>query len=157
MTTGKPWGTRLPVCDTSTSCRKSNKERQQLKRELAVLRHAGRRRGPRGLVAYLVLTDALVPQPLVEDLVFEGPRAAHHALLDVGDGGGVLHNLNHSCNVNNDKCPVSASWKAQRNAAIGVGVRGRRPILLPVEMQPYGSRQRSRDSVSQMDSMISRI
>lgn len=51
----------------------------------------------RGL--YLVLVDALVPEPLVEDLIFEGPRAAHHALLDVGDGGGVLHNLDHSCNV----------------------------------------------------------
>lgn len=59
-----------------------------------MLRNVGRR-----LILYLVLTDALVPEPLVEDLVFEGPRAAHHALLDVGDGGGVLHNLDHSCNV----------------------------------------------------------
>lgn len=94
VTTGKPWGTRLPVCDTSTSCKKSNKEQRQLERALAMLRNVGRR-----LILYLVLTDALVPEPLVEDLVFEGPRAAHHALLDVGDGGGVLHNLDHSCNV----------------------------------------------------------
>lgn len=31
------------------------------------------------------------------------------------------------------------------------------PILSPVEMQPYGRRHRSKDSVSQMDSMIRRI
>ncbi len=50
------------------------------------------------LVVHLVLADTLVPEPLVKDFIFKSPGASHDALLDVSNGGGVLHNLNHTYN-----------------------------------------------------------
>lgn len=51
---------------------------------------------------YLVLTDALVPEPLTEDFIFKSSGAPHNTLLDVGNGGGVLHDFNHPYNVNTE-------------------------------------------------------
>lgn len=45
---------------------------------------------------YLVLADTLVPQPLIKDFIFKSSGASNDALLDVSDGGGVLHDLNHT-------------------------------------------------------------
>lgn len=47
---------------------------------------------------HLVLTDALVPEPLIKDFIFESAGASHNTLLDVSNGGGVLHDLNHAYN-----------------------------------------------------------
>lgn len=106
------------------------------------------------LAAYLVLADTLVPEPLVKDFIFKRSGASHNALLDVRDGGGVLHNLNHTYNKAEGSINVTECSTHLFPAAVQLN---NRPILFPVEMQPYGNRQRSSDSVSQMDSMISRI
>lgn len=45
---------------------------------------------------YLVLADTLVPEPLIKDFIFKSSGASDDALLDVSDGGGVLHYLNHT-------------------------------------------------------------
>lgn len=52
-----------------------------------------------GCDEYLVLTDTLVPQPLVEDFVFKGSCTPHNTLLDVSDGGSILNNFNHAYNT----------------------------------------------------------
>lgn len=51
-----------------------------------------------GRDVYLVLTDTLVPQPLIKDFIFKSSSASHNTLLDVSYGGGVLHNLYHTYN-----------------------------------------------------------
>lgn len=48
---------------------------------------------------YLILADTLVPEPLIKDFIFKSSGASHDALLDVSDGGGVLHDLDHTCNT----------------------------------------------------------
>lgn len=45
---------------------------------------------------YLVLADTLVPEPLIKDFIFKSSGASNDTLLDVSNGGGVLHYLNHT-------------------------------------------------------------
>lgn len=52
-----------------------------------------------GCEVYLVLIDTLVPEPLIEDFIFKSSGASHNTLLDVSNGGGILHNFNHTYNT----------------------------------------------------------
>lgn len=84
----------------------------------------------------------------MEDFIFKSTCASNNTLLDVSDGGSILHNFNHTCNTWRVKVTQRVEWQTHLSAKSNLfcfrwrcihTVTGRDPATLSPRLTPWSA------------------